>query len=124
MSDHTDEICRLNDLARTAPESVNTTWALSRGVVLLLTDDDETPRGTAQAVERFAQLKSAIQQFADWPEGDDPYREHDFGAFTLFGARLFFKLDYYHPDHDAHAPVPSNIELCRRVLTIMLAVEY
>jgi hypothetical protein len=31
---------------------------------------------------------------------------------------------YYHPDHDTHAPVPSNIELCRRVLTIMRADEY
>jgi hypothetical protein len=43
---------------------------------------------------------------------------------ALFGARLFFKIDYYHPDHDTLAPVPGNIELCRRVLTVMLAEEY
>ena len=46
------------------------------------------------------------------------------GAFDLFGERLLFKIDYYHPDHDTLSPVPSSIELCRRVLTIMLADEY
>ncbi len=43
---------------------------------------------------------------------------------TFFDQRLFFKIDYFHPDHDTLAPVPSSIELCRRVLTIMLAQEY
>ena len=75
-------------------------------------------------MERVTALRAAIAQFSDWDEGNDPYGEHDFGAFDLLGERLFFKIDYYHPDHDTHAPVPSNIELCRRVLTIMQADEY
>jgi hypothetical protein len=124
MTDHTDEIRRLNDLARSLPETVNATWTLTRGVVLLLTGCDDSPCGTAQAVERFAQLRGAIAQFKDWPQDDDPYSEHDFGVFVLLGNKLYFKIDYYYPDHDSQAPTPSNAELCRRILTIMLAEEY
>lgn len=124
ITDHTDEIRRLNDLTRKVPDTVNATWTMTRGVVLLLTGDDEGSAGTAQTVERFCQLRGAIASFADWPEGNDPYNEHDFGTFIAFGARLFFKIDYYHPDYDLHAPVPSNTELCRRVLTVMRADEY
>ncbi len=69
-------------------------------------------------------LRHAVASYSDWSDANDPYGEHDFGAFLLFGERLYFKVDYYHPEHDALAPVPGNIELCRRVLTIMLAEEY
>lgn len=73
---------------------------------------------------RFKELKQALIAFADWSEGNDPYGEHDFGSFSLFGENLFWKIDYFHPDRDSHAPDPSNIETCRRVLTILLAEEY
>ena len=124
MTANNDEIRRLNDPTRSAPETVNATWTMTRGVVLLLAGDGESPESTAQAVQRFCLLRSAIANFCDWPEGNDPYGEHDFGALCLFEERLFFKIDYYHPEHDSHAPVPANIELCRRVLTIMRADEY
>jgi hypothetical protein len=95
MTTTSDEIRRLNDLTRTAPETVNATWTMTRGVVLLLAGEDESAASTAQAVQRFSQLRSAIAAFCDWPEGNDAYREHDFGEFFLFGERLIFKIDYY-----------------------------
>jgi hypothetical protein len=124
MTDKTDQTRRLNDLARTRPETVNASWVMTQGVLHLMTGDEDTPDATARAAERVTALRVAIAQFSDWDEGNDPYGEHDFRAFDLLGERLFFKIDYYHPDHDTYAPVPSNIELCRRVLTVMLADEY
>jgi hypothetical protein len=123
MSEQTDHIRRLNDMARTQPQIVNATWVMTIGVQSLLAAD--CPEVAAADVgARIASLRAAVATFSDWSEGNDPYGEHDFGAFTLFGERLFFKIDYYHPDRDTLAPVPGNIELCRRVLTIMLADEY
>jgi hypothetical protein len=124
MTTNSDEIRRLNDLTRTVPETVNATWIMTRGVVSLLAGEGESPESTAQAVQRFSALRAAIASFSDWSEGSDPYGEHDFGALCLFEERLFFKIDYYHPEHDSHAPVPASIELCRRVLTIMRGDEY
>jgi hypothetical protein len=112
---------RLNALTRSQPEIANASWVMTRGVAALLTSDDDPPKPDAA---RLATLRATLASFDHWPEGNDPYGEHDFGAFDLFGERLFFKIDYYHPDHDTLSPVPSSIELCRRVLTIMMAGEY
>jgi len=113
---------RLNDLARTQPQIANATWVLTQGVLHLLAD--EMPDDERAIAERTKALRHAVATFANWTEGNDPYGEHDFGAFVLFGQKLFFKIDYYHPDHDTHAPERGNVELCRRVLTVMLAEEY
>ena len=62
-----------------------------------------------------------IAAFDDFHHDNDPYHEHDFGAFQLEDHRLFFKIDLYEePDvKDANGkPVVT------RVLTIMLAEEY
>ena len=125
MSDLTHHTQRLNDLARIRPETVNATWNITRGVAHLLTGENSpADQSEAYAPERAAALRDALALFNDWDSGNDPYGEHDFGALELFGERLFFKIDYYHPENDTLAPVPSNIDLCRRVLTVMLADEY
>jgi hypothetical protein len=125
MSEQTDHIRRLNDMTRTQPQIVNAAWVLTQGVSHLLVGDLAPGQPVAtHAPERLVALRAALASFRDWESGNDPYGEHDFGAFALFGARLFFKIVYYHPDHDTLAPVPGNIELCRRVLTVMLADEY
>ena len=121
-TDYPDLTRRLNDMTRTQPEIANASWVMTQGVAALLISEDGSP--PKPDATRFATLRTTLAHFNDWPEGNDPYGEHDFGAFDLFGEKLFFKIDYYHPDHDTHAPVPSSIELCRRVLTIMLAGEY
>lgn len=119
MTDSAAHIRRLNDLTRSQPTIANAAWVMTQGVTALLTDDESKPDPA-----RVAALRSALANFNSWPEGNDPHSEHDFGAFDLFGNRLFFKIDYFHPDHDILSPVPSSIELCRRVLNIMLADEY
>jgi len=120
----TEHVRRLNDMARTQPEIANATWVMTTGVQHLLAGDDDSAVAVAAARERATALRHAIATFNDWTEGNDPYGEHDFGALVLFGQKLFFKIDYYHPDHDTHAPEPGNVEHCRRVLTVMLAEEY
>jgi hypothetical protein len=124
MSDQTDHIRRLNDMARTQPQIVNATWVITIGIRHLLAGKDDSPDAFAVARERIAALRHAIATFSDWNEDSDPHGEHDFGSLSLFGAQIYFKIDYCHPDQDTLSPVPGNVELCRRILTVMLAEEY
>jgi hypothetical protein len=55
---------------------------------------------------------------------NDPYGEHDFGAFDVDGARLFWKIDYYDRSLSGGSPDPTDPAVTCRVLTIMLAWEY
>ena len=116
---HTDdaraaETARLNDIARTNPQRVNAAWFTTRGVAALVGDDPG---------KRRAQVE-AVASFADFSEDNDPYGERDLGAFTFWGERLLWKIDYYHPERDEHSPIKWSAELTRRVLTLMLASEY
>ncbi len=51
-------------------------------------------------------------------------RCHDFGAVEIDGEKLFWKIDYYNRDMTAGSEDPANEKETRRVLTIMLAIEY
>ena len=124
MTNQTNHIRHLNDTARSQPQIVNATWVMTIGVQHLLAGEDDNPAGVTIARDRVKALRHAVATYSDWTEDNDPYGEHDFGVFMLFGQRLFFKIDYFHPTRGTLAPVPGNVELCRRVLTIMLAEEY
>lgn len=65
-----------------------------------------------------------VRDFTDFSEGNDPYAEHDFGAFDYGGQKFFWKIDYYDTDYRYGSEEPSNLAKTRRVLTIMLAEEY
>lgn len=70
---------------------------------------------------------SVIQQvmtFDAFTEDNDPYGEHDFGAFVHKGNRVFWKIDYYDPKGEFGSDDPSDPTKTLRVLTIMLADEY
>ena len=67
---------------------------------------------------------NAVRAFSDFGPNNDPYGEHDFGAFEIDGERLFFKLDYYNLTLDGGSPDPADPAVTHRVLTIMLASEY
>lgn len=66
----------------------------------------------------------AVREYADFTEDNDPYGEHDFGAFTLDDAELFWKIDYYDTALEYGSPNAADPSLTRRVLTILLAEEY
>ena len=88
--------------------------------------------GIVAATEGFSALRpdlnrsflKAIQEFDDFTEDNDPYREHDFGAITLEGTPVFFKIDYYDCALIAGSTNPADPTKTLRVMTIMLASEY
>lgn len=55
----------------------------------------------------------SVSEFDHFSKGDDPYREHDFGAFTYLGNKIYWKIDDY-----------GGIEEINLLLTIMLSGEY
>jgi hypothetical protein len=74
--------------------------------------------------KRQMAILSAIAAFDGFDPGDDPYGEHDFGALTVEGERIFFKIDYLDRSLTGHSPDPADPTVTARVLTIMLAEDY
>jgi hypothetical protein len=74
------------------------------------------------------QLKSkvleTVRTFSQFDKCNDPYGEHDFGAFELANQTVFWKVDYYAPDMDGGSEDPADPTKTTRVLTIMCADEY
>jgi hypothetical protein len=71
-----------------------------------------------------AQAMNGVSDFTAFNEGNDPYDEHDFGAFTLRGREVCFKIDYYDAAMEYGSNDPANPDITTRVLTIMLAEEF
>ena len=69
-------------------------------------------------------LIHAVSVFDGFCEDNDPYQEHDFGAFDFDGQRMMFKIDYYAKGMQAASPDPSDPSVTERVITLMLAEEY
>ena len=110
MNSHQRERTRmLNDALRQGRGSGR--LQVTRGVI------DLGPDRTRLALEEVA-------GFTRFDEGNDPYGEHDFGAFEIAGRQLFWKIDYYDANLEAGAPDPADEGACVRVLTVMLASEY
>lgn len=66
-----------------------------------------------------------MREFSEFSEDNDPYGEHDFGAFDIEGAgKIFWKIDYYNRTMDGGSDDPDDPGKTTRVLTIMLASEY
>ncbi|MBM1691629.1 DUF3768 domain-containing protein [Sulfitobacter geojensis] len=66
-----------------------------------------------------------VRTFDEFTEDNDPYGEHDFGAFQQANAgKIFWKIDYYAPNMEQGSEDPSDPQKTCRVLTIMLAEEY
>ena len=72
----------------------------------------------------LAQALDTVQRFNDFTYDNDPHREHDFGAFTLDGHKLFWKIDYYDSDIKYGSEDPADPAVTHRVLTVMMANEY
>jgi hypothetical protein len=73
------------------------------------------------AIKRLVETLAAFDAF----DGDnDPYDEHDSGAFNFEGQRVMFKIDYYAKGMQAASLDPADPTVTERVITIMLAEEY
>jgi len=69
-------------------------------------------------------LVKKVREFDEFTEDNDPYGEHDFGAFTHSGERFYFKIDYYSSDMKMGSADPADPAKTTRVLTILRAEEY
>lgn len=65
-----------------------------------------------------------VKLFNDFNEENDPYGEHDYGAFDHNGEKIIWKIDYYDTDLKYVSENPADPGQTARVLTIMLASEY
>jgi len=74
--------------------------------------------------EEQSEIMGRVFEFSDFAEDNDPHGEHDFGAFDVFGERIFWKIDYYDLDMNHGSPDPADPMVTTRVLTILLADEY
>lgn len=72
----------------------------------------------------LAKVSHAVAAFDQFSKENDPHGEQDFGAITLHGEKLFWKIDYFDLDLKAHSPDKANADITHRVLTVMLASEY
>ncbi len=71
-------------------------------------------RGIAERFEgMFDEVLQRVRNFSTFTDSNDPWKEHDFGAFELNGEKIFWKIDDY-----------AGYEGYQLVLTIMLASEY
>lgn len=75
------------------------------------------------AADQLAVL-AKVQSFSAFSADNDPYGEHDFGAFDHAGQKVFWKIDYYAQDLMHGSDDPADPTMTVRVLTVMLAQEY
>ncbi len=71
----------------------------------------------AQAIER-------VHDFEAFNPDNDPYEEHDYGAFSLRGHEVCWKIDYYDATMEWGSNDPANPDITTRVLTVMLLDEF
>jgi hypothetical protein len=101
-------------------------WSRSAGARKHLTGGTAviTPGVAALGAEAVQRIVKTIAVFDDFCHANDPYEEHDFGAFDADGYRIFFKIDYFDRELSMHSPDPADPAVTQRVITIMLAEEY
>ena len=111
MTSKAEQIRTLNDRLR---------QNLGTGVETAVITTGVAARGDAAV----ARIVKTIAVYDDFCHENDPYEEHDFGAFDADGHTIFFKIDYYDPTLAYHSDDPADPTITHRVITIMLAEEY
>jgi hypothetical protein len=71
-----------------------------------------------------ADVLQSVGEYCNFCDDDDPWGEHDFGAFEIDGQTYFWKIDYYDLTLQYHSEDKTDPHKTCRVLTIMLAEEY
>nr|WP_299073053.1 DUF3768 domain-containing protein [uncultured Allomuricauda sp.] len=78
----------------------------------------------AMSYQDQLEIYKKVQDFNIFNENNDPYGEHDFGAFEYNGQKIFWKIDLYDTNYTYGSEQPHDLKQTRRVLTVMLASEY
>ena len=86
-------IAALNDAFRANPSLG--TFVLTAGILTDMPQD-------------VAAILNKVRTFKDFNESDDPYGEHDFGAFDFKGKKIFWKIDYYDRNFEFASPDAAN----------------
>lgn len=108
-TDRTARIARLNDLLRRG---------LGKGQVFMTSGVVDMGQGA------LLDIMTLVRDFDDFSANNDPHGEHDFGAFSYRGEKLFWKIDYYDQSLTYGSDDPADEAVTTRVLTVMLAREY
>ena len=66
----------------------------------------------------------AVAEFKDFTTDNDPYDEHDWGSFQLFGRRWNWKIDYYDNNLEFGSEDPADPSMATRVLTVGLSSDF
>ena len=111
MATKTEQIRALNDRLRQHLNVNDGTAIITVGVAAL-------------GDEAVARIFRAIVVYDDFCHENDPYEEHDFGAFEAEEQVIFFKIDYFDSTLSCHSDDPADPTITHRVITIMLAEEY
>lgn len=111
MSDieRTEEIARLNDLLRT--QGIGGRIVMTQGI-----------HGLNQDIR--AEFVKLIRDQTEFEQGNDPYCERDFGAVSIGSMTVYWKIDYYDHTFSYLSEDPSDANITKRVMTIMLDQEY
>lgn len=107
--DRAQRIARLNDLLRKG---------VGQGEMFITAGIVDMGQGAV------GDILALVRDFDGFSADNDPYGEHDFGAITYRGERIFWKIDYYDRAMRYGSDNPADPVVTRRVLTIMLAREY
>ena len=91
---------------------------LSKGTLVL------TQGIRSNTSEDIQAIINQVRTFDKFDENNDPYNEHDFGAFDYKGKKVFWKIDNYDRKFLYLSPDVCNPKLTNKVLTIMYAEEY
>src|ERR1044071_7524908 len=90
------DVSRIRDLNDQLRRSLN-------GGVLVM-----TAGVIALGARRQMAILSAIATFDSFDADNDPYGEHDFGALTVGGEHILFKIDYLDRGLTGHSPDPAD----------------
>ena len=108
----------MSNISEIALQNDNFRKHLSQGTLVL------TQGIRSNTKEDLEAIITKVRTFDTFDENNDPYNEHDFGAFDYKGKKIFWKIDYYDQEFLYLSPDVSNPRVTNRVLTIMYAEEY
>lgn len=108
----------MSNISEIALQNDNFRKHLSQGTLVL------TQGIRSNTKEDLKEIITKVRTFDTFDENNDPYNEHDLGAFDYKGRKVFWKIDYYDQKFLYLSPDVSNPRVTNKVLTVMYAEEY